>query len=86
MKSKKSQKIAPSDDEEDVNADIKGPISPNSPLSAGENSNVSHEELGGTASTSSPKGPAAALNLNGKTRASRGSATDPQSVYARVSQ
>lgn len=26
-----------------------------------------------------------ALNLNGKTRASRGAATDPQSLYARVS-
>lgn len=25
-----------------------------------------------------------ALNLNGKTRANRGSATDPQSLYARV--
>lgn len=25
-----------------------------------------------------------ALNLNGKTRASRGAATDPQSLYARV--
>lgn len=28
--------------------------------------------------------PPPALNLNGKTRASRGSATDPQSLYARV--
>ena len=31
----------------------------------------------------SPKGPSA-LNSNGKTRARRGSATDPQSLYARV--
>ncbi|KAK1276626.1 Transcription factor bHLH84 [Acorus gramineus] len=41
---------------------------------------------GGGASSSSKAAAAAAaaaLNLNGKTRASRGSATDPQSLYAR---
>ncbi|PIN10192.1 hypothetical protein CDL12_17226 [Handroanthus impetiginosus] len=46
-----------------------------------DDSNVSHE-LNGLASSSSSKG-SGALNLSGKTRASRGSATDPQSLYAR---
>ena len=70
-------------DEED---DTKGPISPNSTsFYAEEQSNASEEELRGIVSSSSPKGSAMALNLNGTERASRGSATDPQSVYARVS-
>lgn len=78
-----TQKLAMSDyNEKDGNA--KAPISPNSSYSTGEYPNASHEELGGVASSSSPKG-SPALNLNGKTRATRGSATDPQSIYARVS-
>ncbi|OMO64465.1 hypothetical protein CCACVL1_21742 [Corchorus capsularis] len=39
---------------------------------------VSQDNINGSDSKSSP-----ALNLNGKTRATRGSATDPQSLYAR---
>lgn len=81
MRSRKSLKPAMSDNEVDDNA--KGPISPNSSYSAGEHSNASQEELGGILSSSSPKG-SPAMNLTGKTRATRGSATDPQSVYARV--
>ncbi|KAL0348303.1 UNVERIFIED_CONTAM: Transcription factor [Sesamum angustifolium] len=46
-----------------------------------DDSNAS-QELNGVASSSSSKG-SGALNLSGKTRASRGSATDPQSLYAR---
>ncbi|KAL3843852.1 hypothetical protein ACJIZ3_001255 [Penstemon smallii] len=42
-----------------------------------DESNASHELNGLTSSSSG------ALNINGKTRASRGSATDPQSLYAR---
>ncbi|GFP99403.1 transcription factor bhlh84 [Phtheirospermum japonicum] len=44
-----------------------------------DESNDSHDELN-LASSSKKSGP---LNLTGKTRASRGSATDPQSLYAR---
>lgn len=47
-----------------------------------DDSSISQGQNGG--SGSSTKG-AMALNLGGKTRASRGSATDPQSLYARVS-
>lgn len=47
-----------------------------------DDSNASHE-MNGVTSCSSSKG-SGALNLNGKTRANRGSATDPQSLYARV--
>lgn len=46
-------------------------------------SSASQEPNGGGSTSSAFKGPTA-LNLNGKTRASRGSATDPQSLYARV--
>lgn len=86
VRSRKSQKLAlMSDNEEDGSSagSNKGPSS-NSSLSGDQHSNSSHdEELGGRASSLSPKGPAA-LNLSGKARATRGSATDPQSVYARV--
>lgn len=45
-----------------------------------DESNESQDQIGGEDSS---KG-MVALNLSGKTRASRGSATDPQSLYARV--
>ena len=41
------------------------------------------KELNAVNSSSKSKG-GVALNVNGKKRASRGSATDPQSLYARV--
>ncbi|KAK7351594.1 hypothetical protein VNO77_11159 [Canavalia gladiata] len=47
---------------------------------ASEEDNNSQENSGGATSASQSLG---ALNLNGKRRASRGSATDPQSLYAR---
>ncbi|KAK8940664.1 Transcription factor bHLH84 [Platanthera zijinensis] len=51
--------------------------------SSEDETNFSEEFNGGGGSMStSPKG-SASLNLNGKTRAGRGSATDPQSLYAR---
>ncbi|KAL5561368.1 hypothetical protein UlMin_031115 [Ulmus minor] len=78
---KSSEKLTlTSDNEEDGNT--KGQSS--SSCSSEDYSNAFPQELGGVASTSSlsPK-EATALNLNGKTRATRGSATDPQSVYAR---
>ena len=46
--------------------------------------NGSQELNGGATSSSNSKG-VETLNLNGKAKASRGSATDPQSLYARVS-
>ena len=53
-----------------------------------DDSNVFHESNAGVlpipASCSDSKGAITAFNLNGKTRASRGSATDHQSLYARV--
>ncbi|XP_044490010.1 transcription factor bHLH84-like [Mangifera indica] len=47
-----------------------------------DDSNASQELYGGETSSLSSKGKAA-VNLNGKTRASRASATDPQSLYSR---
>ncbi|KAA8536274.1 hypothetical protein F0562_028752 [Nyssa sinensis] len=46
-----------------------------------EDDSNSSQELNGVVSSSSSKG--AAANLNGKAKANRGSATDPQSLYAR---
>ncbi|XP_020091829.1 transcription factor bHLH84-like isoform X2 [Ananas comosus] len=45
-------------------------------------SNASQEMNGGGSTSSCSKG-SSVLNLSGKTRANRGSATDPQSLYAR---
>ncbi|PQQ02833.1 transcription factor bHLH84 [Prunus yedoensis var. nudiflora] len=89
IKSKKSLQIITRNNEEDGNA---GPNrQSSSSYCSGDDSNIashSHEnsqELSpGSTSTSSlsPK-EASALNLSGKSRARRGSATDPQSLYAR---
>ncbi|OIT07576.1 transcription factor bhlh85 [Nicotiana attenuata] len=48
-----------------------------------DESNVSNYDLYGLASSDNSKGVSAPLNSIGKSRASRGSATDPQSLYAR---
>ncbi|XP_010447183.1 PREDICTED: transcription factor bHLH85-like [Camelina sativa] len=48
-----------------------------------EESNYADQDGGGEDSSSKEEDPSKALNLNGKTRASRGAATDPQSLYAR---
>lgn len=94
LKSKKNQKRAVSaisNTEEDndannnENENNKSIIGANRPqLSSSccseDESNESQDQIGGEDSS---KGKVA-LNLSGKTRASRGSATDPQSLYARV--
>ncbi|KAF3435546.1 hypothetical protein FNV43_RR22635 [Rhamnella rubrinervis] len=70
VKSRKSKiRVLTSDDEDDGSC------------RSGDNSNT-NQDLRGVTSSSSPKG-TAALDLNGKARATRGSATDPQSIYAR---
>ena len=63
------------------------PGSPDQTLSSccsEDESNYSHELCGGTSSSLSQYN-STALNLSGKSRSSRGSATDQQSQYARVS-
>ncbi|CAK9182844.1 unnamed protein product [Ilex paraguariensis] len=78
---KKSQKLSlrgNEEEEEEINA---GPIGPSSSCYSSEDDSNASQDLNGAA-TSDSKG-SSALNLNGKTRASRGSATDPQSLYAR---
>uniref|UniRef100_A0A803NNW0 BHLH domain-containing protein n=1 Tax=Cannabis sativa TaxID=3483 RepID=A0A803NNW0_CANSA len=85
VKSRKSKKQVAlmSDNEEDGNSAGTDKGHSNSSLSEEQHSNDSvDEELGERALSLSPKEPTA-LNLSGKARASRGSATDPQSVYAR---
>lgn len=80
VRSKKNQKVTLNgNDEEDTNAAHNGQTS--SCYSSEDDSNAS-QELNGIATSESKV--SAALNLNGKTRANRGSATDPQSLYARV--
>ena len=76
VQSRKGRKSTPNgSNEEDNNAGSDGQSS--SSCSSEDDSNAS-QELNGESKGS------AALNSNGKTRASRGSATDPQSLYARV--
>lgn len=67
-------------DEEESNTGVDRQSS--SSYNSSEDDNAS-QETNGAGETSDPKS-ASALNLNGKTRANRGSATDPQSLYARV--
>ncbi|KAJ6310413.1 hypothetical protein OIU76_015189 [Salix suchowensis] len=80
-RSKKSQKVAStSNNDEESNAGLNGPAS--SGCCSEDESNASHELNRGASSSLSSKG-TATLNSSGKTRASRGAATDPQSLYAR---
>ncbi|KAG2704074.1 hypothetical protein I3760_06G167400 [Carya illinoinensis] len=76
--SEKNKKIG--NNEEDCNPGI-GEQSSGS-FSSEDDCTASQELNGGASSGLSRKGPASP-DLNGKTRASRGSATDPQSLYAR---
>ncbi|KAF3446560.1 hypothetical protein FNV43_RR11740 [Rhamnella rubrinervis] len=77
--SKKSQKQASNGKEEESNDT--GPDHGQSSSSySSEDDNASQESNGGATSETKRS---AAVNLNGKMRASRGSATDPQSLYAR---
>ncbi|KAM3688453.1 hypothetical protein ACB098_10G154100 [Castanea mollissima] len=78
VRSKKNQKGSPNGNhEEESDA---GPDGQSSTSYSSEDDNASQETNGGATSESQTP---AALNLSGKTRASRGSATDPQSLYAR---
>ncbi|OAY39295.1 hypothetical protein MANES_10G083200v8 [Manihot esculenta] len=80
-RSKKSQKLASGNNNaEECNAGVNVPAT--SSCCSEDDSNGSHELNGGANSSLSLKG-TPALNLNGRTRASRGAATDPQSLYAR---
>lgn len=74
--------VLKNDNEEDGNGGTQGQSS--SSCSSGDDSNTYQELTERVTPSSSPK-ETAALNLNEKERANRGSATDPQSVYARVS-
>ncbi|XXG64816.1 hypothetical protein AAC387_Pa05g2668 [Persea americana] len=78
IQSKKNQKTVKGADEEESSAALNGQSS--SSCSSEDDSNTASQEMNGASSSS--KGPAA-LNLNGKRKASRGTATDPQSLYAR---
>ncbi|KAI5314826.1 PREDICTED: mRNAion factor [Prunus dulcis] len=84
VKSKKGQKPVLTGDIEDNDASTKGQSSSSTSCSGDEDSNASHQDLSGGVSPSSlsPKG-LEDLNLNCKKKASRGSATDSQSIYAR---
>lgn len=76
---KKNQNLSPrGNDGEESNAGSDGQSSSSY---SSEEDNASQETNGGATSDSKAS---LALNLNGKPRASRGSATDPQSIYARV--
>ncbi|XP_052189850.1 transcription factor RSL2-like [Diospyros lotus] len=83
-RSEKNKKIAVNGnedhDQENINGATNGQSS--SCCCSDDESNASQEIKGGAAN-SKLKGSADALNSNGKTRASRGAATDPQSLYAR---
>ncbi|XP_006849343.2 transcription factor bHLH139 [Amborella trichopoda] len=73
--SKKTQKLRTDDEEENNTMNVQSSCS----YSSEDDSNASQDQ---NTTTSSGKG-STALNINGKTRAGRGSATDPQSLYAR---
>lgn len=82
MQSKRAQKNVKSGDEEECNAAVNGQIS--SSCYSSDNESINSQEMNGGGSASSSSKGSPALNLNAKTRAGRGSATDPQSLYARV--
>ncbi|XP_010065900.2 LOW QUALITY PROTEIN: transcription factor RSL2 [Eucalyptus grandis] len=80
VKSKKSVNLdLPGQDEED--GDAQGNNQSSSTCCSEEESSTSQEQNVAAANASSKE--PAAVNLSSKTRASRGSATDPQSLYAR---
>nr|CAD1819491.1 unnamed protein product [Ananas comosus var. bracteatus] len=81
MQSKRAQKNVKSGDEEECNAAVNGQIS--SSCYSSDNESINSQEMNGGGSASSSSKGSPALNLNAKTRAGRGSATDPQSLYAR---
>ncbi|KAH7518100.1 hypothetical protein FEM48_Zijuj09G0134800 [Ziziphus jujuba var. spinosa] len=86
-KSKKSKKLVSTSkniEEESLNGDQNGQSL--SSCSSGDDSNASQDpsRSGGVTSSTLSLNESVPLNSTGKTRARRGSATDPQSLYARV--
>ncbi|KAI3445889.1 hypothetical protein Pfo_002554 [Paulownia fortunei] len=81
MKLKKCPKLDDNDEDNNNNNNAVLHRQSSSSCCSEDDSNASHE-LNAVTSSSGSKG-SGALNLTGKTRASRGSATDPQSLYAR---
>lgn len=83
MKLKKCVKVDDENDEDNNNNNTSLMLHRQSSSSCcSEDESNASQELNGVASSSSSQ-VSGALNLSGKTRASRGSATDPQSLYAR---
>lgn len=82
VKSRKKQKLNLISKNEEENSAIPGENSCS--YCSEDDSNAFHELNGGVTSSSDSKG-VVVVNTSGKTRANRGSATDPQSLYARVS-
>ncbi|KAJ8768875.1 hypothetical protein K2173_023870 [Erythroxylum novogranatense] len=80
LRSKNTQSTSSRNNDEENNVGINGPAT--SSCCSDDDSTASQDLSGGAPSSLSSKGNAA-VNLNGKTRASRGAATDPQSLYAR---
>ncbi|KAL7236457.1 hypothetical protein ACSBR1_019699 [Camellia fascicularis] len=88
VKSRKNQKVVSGNNNDEDNNNNGGGINKQASSSCcSEDDQYSNgpqeQQNGGMTTSSSSKGAAATLNLNGKSRASRGSATDPQSLYAR---
>ncbi|XP_072952293.1 uncharacterized protein [Typha angustifolia] len=79
--SKRAQKSIRCGDEEENNAALNGQSS--SCDSSDDDDSNGSQEMNGEGSTISTSKGSHALNLDGKSRAGRGSATDPQSLYAR---
>ncbi|KAG7972244.1 hypothetical protein I3843_07G173100 [Carya illinoinensis] len=79
VESKKNRKL-PNGNAQEEKSNIAGPDGQSSTSYCSEDDNASQEINGGATSESKA---AASISLSGKSRASRGSATDPQSLYAR---
>lgn len=77
--STKTQKVNLTTHEEESSAALNGKSSSGY---YSEDDSIGSQEINGGMSSNSERTPP--LNSNGTTRASRGSATDPQSLYARV--
>ncbi|KAF5456119.1 hypothetical protein F2P56_025630 [Juglans regia] len=80
VESKKNRKL-PNGTSQEEKSNIAGPDGQSSTSYCSEDDNASQEINGGA--TSESKAVHASIRLSGKSRASRGSATDPQSLYAR---
>ncbi|KAJ4837007.1 hypothetical protein Tsubulata_045184 [Turnera subulata] len=79
--SKKNQKVSSPNGNEEEKISNGGPVDGQTTCSyCSEDDNASQDSNGGASSDSKVS---EVLNSNGKTRAGRGSATDPQSLYAR---